>query len=359
MYHYMYIKLRSKTLRFLFHILLLGRAAFKSTPLLRCGRDPRMHIRLERRSANESLVRSQTVNRLIVRKSWCVKSWCVEETWSASRFRKVVAAGQAPPVRVKTRGTNDACSSSRTRWPFSVFLLLLAAVDIFEGALVRTGEGAKNPFVKKCSFKPTPKESACSDVEPRLMITVSGSAAKFKLLTGDWNEGRLNSHLGTNITEWVRQDVTHLIVPGDCEATCWTLKGMGCVKMGSTTASRGRVGDFPTIAERYSVPEGSLAEVKAMFCDWQCVEPTRKSPSPLLIPQFVFLVEATGLQHTDPRRKGLQIGGLHANSSGLQLLLFLCNTFEGRLLLHDESSQLGCDCDWYAILLLSQTLNAW
>ena len=65
--------------------------------------------------------------------------------------------------------------------------------------MVRTGEGAKNPYVKKCSFKLTPKESACSDVKPRL--TVSGSAAKFKLLTGDWNKGRLNSHLGTNITE--------------------------------------------------------------------------------------------------------------------------------------------------------------
>ena len=43
--------------------------------------------------------------------------------------------------------------------------------------------------------------------------------------------------------------------------------------MGSTTARRGQVGDFPTIAERYSVPEGSLAEVKAMFCDRQCVKP--------------------------------------------------------------------------------------
>ena len=85
--------------------------AFKSTLLLRCGRDPRMHIRLERRSANESLVRSQTIASLY-------ESWCVEEIRSASRFKKVVAAGPAPPVQVKTRGTNDACSSSRTRWPY-------------------------------------------------------------------------------------------------------------------------------------------------------------------------------------------------------------------------------------------------
>ena len=61
-------------------------------------------------------------------------------------------------------------------------------------------EGAKGlkPRTPKNARQTDPKKSACSDVPPRLMV--SGSAAKFKLLTGDRNKGRLNSHLGTNIT---------------------------------------------------------------------------------------------------------------------------------------------------------------
>ena len=91
-----------------------------------------------------------------------------------------------------------------------------------------------------------------------------------------------------------------------CAGSLWshlldTAEGHELCQMGSKTARRGQVGDFRTKAERYSVPEGSLAVVKAMFCDWQCVEPTRKSPSPLLFPQLVFLVEATGLQHSAQR----------------------------------------------------------
>ena len=43
---------------------------------------------------------------------------CLSEIRSASRFKKWVAAGPAPPVHEKIKGTNEACSTSRTRWPY-------------------------------------------------------------------------------------------------------------------------------------------------------------------------------------------------------------------------------------------------
>ena len=76
------------------------------------------HIRLERRSANESLVRSQTIASLY-------ESWCVEEIRSASRFQEgccsrssTTSAGENQRYKI------DACSSSRTRWPCFLSLSL-------------------------------------------------------------------------------------------------------------------------------------------------------------------------------------------------------------------------------------------
>ena len=104
---YMYIKLRSKTLRFLFHLLLLGQRSsrlfcFDVAAILEC---------------------TSGLNEGVQTRAWfeakqsphCTKADALRKSDLQVASGRFVAAGPAPPVQVKTRGTNDACSSSRTR----------------------------------------------------------------------------------------------------------------------------------------------------------------------------------------------------------------------------------------------------
>ena len=95
----------------------------------------------------------------------------------------------------------------------------------------------KNLRFEKSTFKQSPKET-CSDIKPRL--TVRWNTAKFKLLASDRQEGKPNDNLRTH----VREDVTHFIAIGHCEAACWTLNDVGHVEMCFIFARWGLVGGF-------------------------------------------------------------------------------------------------------------------
>ena len=72
--------------------------ASRRTTRLRCGLEPRRHIMLDLSKANDSFVPSHITVSLY-------ECACLSEIRSASRFKKWVAAGPAPPVHEKIKGT--------------------------------------------------------------------------------------------------------------------------------------------------------------------------------------------------------------------------------------------------------------
>ena len=63
---------------------------------------------LDLSKANDSFVRSHITVSLY-------EFACLSKIRSARRFKKCVVAVPAPPVHEKIKGTNEACSTSRTR----------------------------------------------------------------------------------------------------------------------------------------------------------------------------------------------------------------------------------------------------